>query len=365
MTLNIENIDQLQDLSQELKVKQTTEARMASLAARRLLNEDDEQAIADSLWYPEYKKGAEIAYTYDCMIGTDSFEWRAGYWNQRESEWDIKPHFNLSLETKPDEKQYSTDLRGVVKSISSKRFTEKTRQSIESSAPMSLQVIGLHNGMEIINPYDLQKWMKDAGVLDQDDSILPIKMLVKPPRKPESVAESDFPARKDDELSYIVDTLIIEPAVSSAEAGILNYPDKGEPRGVIKEWEESDAIGVDAERMRHLIEIRDSWQDAQIVETESLVGDKTRYVALILPESEVNVYGFAKEWAIAENPLEGNALFIVDPHKLEDGIDWRDVLLDTSKKAAQSMGAIKKVHTPDGKWKERVLDIITAPANTP
>lgn len=332
-------------------------AGLVGAAKRRELIAADEERIGKALRTPEYKEGTAIAYTYDARVSPDSFEWEPGEWES--GEYVVKPWYGMSTELATGEKAYDIDMYGLVKSLTRKRFTAKTRRDIEAAAPETLQIVGLENGLVIVNPYDLQGWMKQAGVVDKDDDILPIKVLRTPPLKAETPNESDFPSRKNDNWEEIIDRLFIES--DTIAEGILNHSDEGTPRGTIRELsnEEVVALAEDDERMSNLKSIRDQWQDACIVETESLIGDKTKYVALLLPEQEAD--GSIKVWAIAENPAVGNALFIVDPYRLPEGTSWKDVLIDTTKKTAVMRGALKKVHTPDGKWQDRLLEIITAP----
>lgn len=359
MTLSPENSDKLQGLSNELKNAERTRAQLADLATRRILDTSDEEAIRQAIRYPEYKEEASIAYTYPSFVThADSFQWVPGEYEPAYG-WAIKPTFNVSLEANPGAKIHDTDLYGLVKSISGKRFTEQTRRNIEATAPTLLQIVGLENGLEIINPYDLRSWMKEAGVIDKkDDNILPIKVLMKPHPKQKPAEESDYPERTD--LEDIVDKLFIGSEDLTIGAGILNHADEGSPRGLIKEFG-GDKEKIDDERLLNLIEIRDQWPGAQIVETESLIGDKSKYVALILPELGTTTNETAKEWAIAENPQVGNALFIVNPYQLADGASWRDVLLESTKKEASGRGAMRLIHTQGDGWKDRLLDFITSP----
>jgi len=77
---------------------------------------------------------------------------------------------------------------------------------------------------------------------------------------------------------------------------------------------------------------------------------KHPYVVCVLPEQ---VEGSVLEHAVAENAEYGNAVFVV---RAEQG-DWKEVLLDKTKRQAVDLGAKRVPH--QGDWRDRVLDVLT------
>lgn len=113
----------------------------------------------------------------------------------------------------------------------------------------------------------------------------------------------------------------------------------------------AERTGLDLSRIQSLIELRNGWNGAHLVECK--IENTTRrspYIACILPDV---LDGQTIEHAVAENAELGNAVFIVDGTMA----DWQEVLLDKTKQEAVDLGAKRVVHS--GNWTDRVLDAIT------
>lgn len=336
----------------------------ATVAARRILGDVEQDEIQDRLQSKSSKdrrrynfqnkyvrEPAEIAYTYDMIIDQPEIELKrpeleTRLWYNRDTLYGgrrDKLHVDYNylsvkapLTVQPDEPVRKVNLlieplpyklSGRYEDI--ERYVEDMATAIEQSLPPSFQIIGFQNGMEMLNPYQLRDWLVRIKRATPN-SPLPIKIITQP---------------KKQAMDY-----------RYLDEALLSLKDKRDPRADTEQDidPESGDKFFDTERYEYLRELKSEWGETPpMVRFRFNPDDPQDYVALKLPRPD------GKYWVIAENYEHGNAMFLLDPNKLEEGETWEQVLKKTTKKTAKAHPSVSWIQHRDG-WKDRVLDIITA-----